>query len=244
MNTNTRLIIGIALTLTAGTFVGCDLGDENLGEDGGSDTGASGDGDGDGDGGVCSDAEDDPRPDTFRTVRVTNTTAAPLWIPGNDCLDFTRFDMFVDGVKAVDNPGEDGSQCSHLLQTSACAPFGCEGDGEIGGAIRLGPGESYELQWRTYAYHLVELPGSCNTKGSCDQPLSCYAGRTLEPGSQVTMILGAYTVCEDELACSCPSGETCELPQGLMTLSGDSFKAEASFEFALDDSIIEMSFAP
>ena len=196
-----------------------------------------------GSGGSCSDADDEDRSNTALTIRVTNSTAAPVWLPGNDCLDFSRLTLHLDGLEAVDNAGEDGSNCQHLLSTPACEPFGCEGDGAIGGVVRIGPGESWEFAIQSYAYVQVEIPADCHTDASCAAPISCNTGREIQPGTQLDVSIVGHTECPDADACTCAADETCELPNSeLLQLSGATTTASASLVYGPDVELIELTF--
>lgn len=195
-----------------------------------------------GSGGSCADADDEDRSNTALTIRVTNSTASPIWLPGNDCLDFSRLALLVDGVEAVESADENGSSCQHLLSTPACEPFGCEGDGMIGGVVRIGPGESWEFAIQSYAYVQVELPADCHTEASCTGPISCNAGREIQPGTQLDVSIVGHIECPDADACTCTGAETCELPSMDAPLSGATATASTSLVFSPDVELIELTF--
>ena len=163
---------------------------------------------------VCEDAVDEPPTGTSVTIRVLNTRDEPIWLAGGDCLTFSRFEIEYDFLVGTDKPDE-GEACDLVLQTSACAPLGCEGDYFEEGAIRLGPGASWEFDLDAYYYPMLEVPGSCQEQGLCEAPISCRAGRAIPDGASLQIRTIAQTGCldyHDAGYCDCAEGETCEMP--------------------------------
>lgn len=229
----------------------CDLGDENLGEDeggGGSDDNdnSGGDDDGDDDGGALSceipDDERAPVPEGMEkaTVRITNATAGPIWIPGEDCPGVTRFRVEVDGVGYVDVPQQRLRCSSHYDSVNdgyACWSFsGCEGDDMLDGTVRIGAGESYDIPWGGYAFTKVPIEESCHSpEGICPEMATCYTGQQLSPGTEVSLRVDVNGSCGD-FGCDCPEPgeETCVLPATLPGSFGDPL--ESTLDFALSPS--------
>jgi hypothetical protein len=207
----------------------------------------------------CSTVEDDARPDTYKTVRVVNSTAGPLWLPGYYCGapgdgTLSRLHMTIDGREAIDHASS-CTTCATLM--GACwgpadpADHCCEGEGICPETVRIGPGESYDLQWRTYAYPFVELPNNCRDT-PCDSKTHCRVGRAVEAGSQIEMRIRAVSGCDSAEpgapagSCGeCPTGDTCVLQaSGACYNLSDGFDLEAKTEFvlALDDSVVVLEF--
>lgn len=206
----------------------------------------------------CSVTDDDPEPDTFKTVRVINSTAGPLWLPGYYCGapgdgTLSRLRMTIDGEEAIDIAPHCTTCSTFKMFCWGAAGDGdncCEGQGTCPETIRIGPGESYDLQWRTYAYPWVELPNSCRDE-PCEVQTDCRVGRAVAAGSQIEMRIRAVSGCDDadpilNGSCGdCPAGETCVLETSgacYNTSNSLDIEAKAEFELTLDDSIIELEF--
>jgi hypothetical protein len=214
-------IVGVAcaLGLAASTLPACQVDDKSLGE-------------------PCSVIADDPEPN------------GPLWLPAAPCGESlevatearVRFEMTVDGVPAVDvAPGCARCSAAESFCPSPDAPHCCEGPGLCVGTIRIGPGESYDLQWRTYVYPKVVIPEGC-TEASCSPGSECRAGRTVEAGAKVEMRLQAVVDCGPDGCGECPTGQTCELSSSSACEGVASIEAETNFDLVLDDSIVEIEF--
>jgi hypothetical protein len=98
----------------------------------------------------CSTVEDDARPDTYKTVRVVNSTAGPLWLPGYYCGapsdgTLSRLHMTIDGGEAIDHASS-CTTCATLM--GACwgpanpADDCCEGEGICPETVRRAPAGS------------------------------------------------------------------------------------------------------
>jgi len=192
---------------------------------------------------LCAAASDeDPGPGSF-TVHVQNSRATPIWLPGGDCLQFSRFELEVDGVVGKDLPDE-GEACDLILQTQVCGTFGCEGDEIEGGAVRIGPGASFDFNLDPYFYPLVEFPGSCHEGADCAEPVSCRAGRAIPLNTPVVIRTTAHASCEDDLQgelCECEGGETCLLDQGSFGF-GEALDGEISVASVFDQDEFTIEF--
>lgn len=231
-------LIGRALVVAAlgCSISACDLGDENLGEGGG---------------GMC-EIPDDPQPPEpptpeQATVRITNATVGPIWLPGQDCPGATQFRLTVDGTEYV-NRAQERLLCStaydSLRDKFWCGGLiGCEGGGGIGETVRIGAGESYEVPWGGYAFTREPFGTLCYAPGGgCGGMESCYAGRQLELGSSVSVRVEANGKCTyfGGQLCDCedPDEETCVLSSGEQSFVGPELVGTVDFELA--DGVVEV----
>lgn len=208
----------------------CDLGDENLGE-----------GD-EGGGGMC-EILDEALPAETTTIRLTNATSDPIWIPGGLCPGITRLRFTVDGVEYVDEP-LDYRLCSQSyseVNDNLWCAGGSDCDDRVSGTLRIGAGESYDMPWSHYAFTRVAIEPACRGE-FCDENASCYAGRELTVGSQISLQVEANGKCSlfgDELCdCEDPNQETCALPTGEQAFVGPELVGTVDFELA--DGVVEV----
>ncbi|EDM78700.1 hypothetical protein PPSIR1_29653 [Plesiocystis pacifica SIR-1] len=202
----------------------CDLGDENLGESGGSD----------GDALVC-EMPDDPPALEQTTVRITNATAGPIWLPGAICPGVTRLRLTVDGIDYVDEAG-DYQLCSLKYDAEDddywCVS-GCEGDDMVRGTVRIGAGESFEMPWANYGFTRVPIEAPCQSPdGFCTENSGCYVGREIPLGSQVSIRVDASGECFGGTQCDCadPNDETCGVPTASPGFGPTDLSGTADFE--------------